>query len=129
MTERFSQDIAALRFALECSGDAGHTRVLLSRAAAEELLDTLESHVTSSGADSATEPSPDLSPSDAAKRIGISPEKLRVLMDFGMLNFRRVGTEYRIPLSALQAYEAALRTEGLGDALVRQRNNDTVVMN
>lgn len=105
MSDLLARDTAALHHALEQSGD--EVSVSVSRPTAELLAQLMDARaqgrvVVAQNEDEAT-------PAQAAAMLGMSRPQVRRLMDQGSLDFRKVGTHHRIPVSSIEAFRAAER--------------------
>jgi len=103
MSNVLIQDAETLHRALDMPGD--EVSVKLSRSTAEWFASLIDADLKGQQvivAKTANE----VSPAEAAALLGMSRPQVRKFMDQGRLEFRMVGSHYRIPLESIEAFKA-----------------------
>jgi excisionase family DNA binding protein len=105
MSDLLARDTAALHHALEQSGD--DVSVSLSRSTAELLAQLMDARAQ--GRLVVAQNEAEATPAQAAALLGMSRPQVRRLMDQGTLEFRKVGTHHRIPVTSIEAFKSRER--------------------
>ncbi len=96
-----TRDSEALREALNEPGD--EVLVTLSRETAEWVSRAADAKLAG-GHLVISRPRGEVSPSEAARILGVSRAQVRKIMNQGQLAFRKVGAHYRVTLESLNAF-------------------------
>lgn len=115
MSELLTRDSHALHRALHSTGD--EVQLTLSRETTEWLTDIVDARSRGQQV-VVTRGHHEVSPTEAARILGISRPQVRRFMDEGKLGFRRVGTHHRIPIESIEAFkewERAQMVRGMED--------------
>ena len=99
--EVLERDAEALQRALATTDD--EVLVSLSRETAEFLASVIDAQAQGQEV-VVTHGFQEVTPTEAAKLLGMSRPQVRKLLDQGKLPYRLVGTHHRIPISAIDAF-------------------------